>query len=494
MARASSARTPWQMRRPAAPPCLDPSRHPSPSPRPGPLSRRAAPRGGSRRTSRGRPSRSGLSPSWIRRGPGASRWPRGSLTLAMATPRPACRASTTGRSPTAEACAAPAAGACRMRATREPSGPHRLRAGAASRRSRAPRRSLRPRPCALPSQRTAGTRSPGASVTTGSCANSSSPCGHTGPRVARRALPASLVSVLGRRAGGSANVRGRAHAARCRGRTGTSRRTRRCHDGASWRIAAGRLSHATRMPRARGAWTRTRAGAGMAGLDIARWACSRRAFWRASAGRPPTRRAFPPAGERPSLPAVHRPPHALQSGHAGQTRQGPAALAPAALGPRPSAVTAGDDVAHGPPCPRLAHLLRAAIAPAACCSSSSRLSHKAREQRLASPQSAAGAWCAWWQTSRCPDRPSRDTPAGPLTQKALSGGLSGRETPPKLGNGAVYEISGLGVLLYLVLHRVSSPRGAVCSAWLRGAPVGDAWGSRGHASKALAHKCRLIII
>ena len=156
-------------------------------------------------------------------------------------------------------------------------------------------------------------------------------------------------------------------------------------------------------------------------------------------------RSAPPRSLTRPWPRPHPPPSSSRSSkwprRSNKTRTGCAGT----CRPRApsSAVTAGDNVAHGHPCPRLAHLLRAAIAPAACCSSSSRLSHKAREQRLASPQSAAGAWCAWWQTSRCPDRPSRDTPAGPLTQKALSGGLSGRETPPKLGNGAVYEISGV---------------------------------------------------
>jgi hypothetical protein len=88
--------------------------------------------------------------------------------------------------------------------------------------------------------------------------------------------------------------------------TVTSRRTRRCADWSHWRRAAGRLRQSTRRPRARVAWTMTRAGAGMAGIAISRWSCARRAFWRASAGRPPLRRAFPPSGARPSFPAVHR--------------------------------------------------------------------------------------------------------------------------------------------------------------------------------------------
>ena len=67
-------------------------------------------------------------------------------------------------------------------------------------------------------------------------------------------------------------------------------------------------------------------------------------------------------------PTLHRDPHALQSGHAGQTIQGPDSLAPADLVPRQSAVTSGDDIAHSHPCPRLEHLLRASISPAACCS------------------------------------------------------------------------------------------------------------------------------
>jgi hypothetical protein len=60
-------------------------------------------------------------------------------------------------------------------------------------------------------------------------------------------------------------------------------------------------------------------------------------------------------------------------------------------------------------------------------------------------QSAAGAWCAWWQTSCCLERSSSDTPAGPLTQKAPSIGFSRRETTPKLGSVTVYEISGLAL-------------------------------------------------
>jgi SRSO17 transposase len=47
-------------------------------------------------------------------------------------------------------------------------------------------------------------------------------------------------------------------------------------------------------------------GAGIACIAISHWSCSRIACWRASVGRPPTRRALPPSGERPSLPAVHR--------------------------------------------------------------------------------------------------------------------------------------------------------------------------------------------
>ena len=59
-------------------------------------------------------------------------------------------------------------------------------------------------------------------------------------------------------------------------------------------------------PRANVAWTTIKAAAEMACIGIWRWSCSPIAFWRASAGRPPPRRAFPPSGERPSLPAVHR--------------------------------------------------------------------------------------------------------------------------------------------------------------------------------------------
>src|SRR5205085_6163273 len=61
-----------------------------------------------------------------------------------------------------------------------------------------------------------------------------------------------------------------------------------------------------RTPRARVAWTTTRAGAGMACIGTLPWSCWPIAFWRASAGYPLTRRAFPPSAERPSFPAVHR--------------------------------------------------------------------------------------------------------------------------------------------------------------------------------------------
>ena len=53
-------------------------------------------------------------------------------------------------------------------------------------------------------------------------------------------------------------------------------------------------------------WTTIKADAGMAYIGTSRWSCWPTVFWRASAGRPPTRRAFPPSGERPSFPAVHR--------------------------------------------------------------------------------------------------------------------------------------------------------------------------------------------
>jgi len=61
-----------------------------------------------------------------------------------------------------------------------------------------------------------------------------------------------------------------------------------------------------RTPRASVASTTTRDGVGMACIGTSRWSCWPIAFWRASAGRPPIRRAFPPSGERPSFPAVHR--------------------------------------------------------------------------------------------------------------------------------------------------------------------------------------------
>src|SRR5256885_1354873 len=45
-------------------------------------------------------------------------------------------------------------------------------------------------------------------------------------------------------------------------------------------------------------------------------------------------------------PTLDRDSHALQSGHAGQTIQGPDSLAPADLMPRQSAVAPGDNAAH----------------------------------------------------------------------------------------------------------------------------------------------------
>jgi SRSO17 transposase len=66
------------------------------------------------------------------------------------------------------------------------------------------------------------------------------------------------------------------------------------------------LSNSMRMPRASAGWTITRAGAGMGCIDISRWSCWPTVFWRVSAGCLPTRWAFPPSGERPSFPAVHR--------------------------------------------------------------------------------------------------------------------------------------------------------------------------------------------
>ena len=129
-----------------------------------------------------------------------------------------------------------------MRSTREPSGPHRLRAGAASRRSRAPRRSIRPRPCAMPSQRTAGTRitwrerddvvlrtqcvAVRAHWATGGAQFSPSHhrvCHWAGGLAARR------TSGAGRTRRGAGGLQA------------TYRRTRRCNDWSSWRIAAGRI-------------------------------------------------------------------------------------------------------------------------------------------------------------------------------------------------------------------------------------------------------------
>jgi hypothetical protein len=173
-------------------------------------------------------------------------------------------------------------------------------------RGRGPPRSMRPRPCGMPCRRTAGSPSPGASTTTWSCANSWWPCGCIGRRGAPSAPPALPASARARRASGSASVRCRANAARSSGITVTCPRTRRCNGWSSWPIAAGPSSRSMKTPRARVAGTTSKAGAGMVCIGTARWSCWPTVFWRASAGRPPIRRAFPPAGERPAFPAVHR--------------------------------------------------------------------------------------------------------------------------------------------------------------------------------------------
>ena len=138
---------------------------------------------------------------------------------------------------------------------------------------------------------------------------------------------------------------------------------------------------------------------------------------------------------RPNPP--HRDPHALHSGHAGQTIQGPDSPAPADVVSHQSAVAPGDDVAHGHPCPCLEHLRRSSPSPVdyRCSSSESApLSGpcpQPRRQRLASRQTSAGPWCAWLQERRRLARPQRDAPAGPITQTFLSVGLPRRETTPQ---------------------------------------------------------------
>jgi len=98
-------------------------------------------------------------------------------------------------------------------------------------------------------------------------------------------------------------------AARSNGTSATSRRTRPCNDWWNWRIAAGPLSNCMRMPKGGAAWTITRADAGMGCIAILPWSCWPLAFSRASAGCPPTWRAFPPLGGAPVV-AVGPPPGA----------------------------------------------------------------------------------------------------------------------------------------------------------------------------------------
>ena len=114
------------------------------------------------------------------------------------------------RSPTWWASAAPLGSACPTRCAPPRSCCRRVRGGVASPRSRARRRCMRPRPSSRPCRRTAGSPSPGASTTTSSSANSSWPCGCTGPPVARSSPPAITASARDRRAGCSASARCRA--------------------------------------------------------------------------------------------------------------------------------------------------------------------------------------------------------------------------------------------------------------------------------------------
>ena len=220
-------------------------------------------------------------------------------------PPPSCRASRPARAPMWWASAAPGGYACEKKGVRPRACPPRARRAVASRR-RAPRRGRRPRLSLRPCWRRAGSPAPGVSTPPSAAVHRSWRCGGTGPPVALHAPRAIPASAQGRRAGYSASAPCRAPVAPASGTSGLCRRTPRGVDWSSGPTAAGPWSSSPRPPRARGAWTTRRAAAGMAGIGTSPWSCGPTVVWRASAGRPPTRRALPPAGERPSFPAVPR--------------------------------------------------------------------------------------------------------------------------------------------------------------------------------------------
>jgi DDE superfamily endonuclease len=178
--------------------------------------------------------------------------------------------------------------------------------GGASPSRRGRRRGPPRRPCGMRSRRRTGRRAPGASTRAAAGGNSCWPDGGPGPRAGRRAPRAMRGWRPGQRAGGSASVPSRATAGRSNGIAGPCRRTRGGIGGSSWPTAAGRWSNATQTPRASGAWPRTRAGAGRAGIGLSHGSCWPTVFWPVHAGSPLRRRALPPSEERPSFPAVHR--------------------------------------------------------------------------------------------------------------------------------------------------------------------------------------------
>ena len=216
----------------------------------------------------GRRSPRWRSPWSLRPGPGASRLPGAWPLPATATTRPSCRASTTARSPTWWAAAAPVTSACPPRGAPRRSCCRRVRAGVASPRSRAPRCVLRPGRSSRSGQRTAGRPSPGGRTPTGFSAHSSWPCACTGPPAAPHAPPALTASARDRRAGCVASAPCQAHTATARGPSDPCQRTRHATASLRWPTAAGPSRQAMRTPRAHGAWTTTRAGVGMGCIGI----------------------------------------------------------------------------------------------------------------------------------------------------------------------------------------------------------------------------------
>jgi hypothetical protein len=147
----------------------------------------------------------------------------------------------------------------------------RLHEGAARPRSRGPRRCIQPRRCSRPCRRTVGRRAPGASTQAPSCANNLSPCVGTGPRVGRSCPPVVGGSGLAPRAGCSASGRFQANAARSNGIAVICQQTHDCNGWPNWPTAAGPWSSSAKTPRARVAWTTTRAGAGLGCIGLSRW-------------------------------------------------------------------------------------------------------------------------------------------------------------------------------------------------------------------------------